>query len=322
MRRPGATSAEAARRPAACFTAAAVVVAILALLSVPHPGTADAAPPDPRLAAGMSWPTAPEAAAALGQGMQIITPVTNYPVSGEQIDATEGAAIAVSGGFDSVRYAVPFGRAAGPPPTFTIDPAFLAAVDADIDAFLDAGLVVVLENVGAIGSEAEFLAIWSQVAAHFADRPPNVYFELANEPLWKADNLFIPDYSSGNILDAADWNPLVRAALSVVRATNPHRTVVVTAADLAHPQSVPLLELPDDDHLVVTFHQYQPLELTHQGAGWLPGSKEWIGTTWTGTDDEMAALPRLAGHDGAGGLLGTRDRAAAVDERVRDLPPG
>jgi endoglucanase len=276
--------------PRARLVALAIVAACLALLPGPSSDPAGAAPTTHRLDIEAVWPTASEATAALGQGMQIITPATNYPVVGEQIDAAEGAAIAVSGGFDSVRFAVPFGRAAGPPPNFTIDPAYLAAVDADVDAFLDAGLVVVLESVGAVGSEAEFLATWSQVAAHFADRPPTVYFELANEPLWEVDDPFIPDFSTENILDADDWNPLVAAALPVVRAANPRRIVVVTAPDLAHPQSVPLLELPADDHLVVTFHQYQPLEMTHQGAGWLPGADEWIGTTWSGTDGEMDAL--------------------------------
>lgn len=268
----------------------AVATSLLALVPAPRLDPAGAVPAETHRAAEGPWPTAAEAVVALGQGMQIITPVTNYPVTGEQIDAAEGAAIAVAGGFDSVRFAVPFGRAAGPAPTYTIDPAYLAAVDADVDAFLDAGLVVVLENVGAVGSEAEFLAIWSQVATYFADRPPSVYFELANEPLWNVDDPYIPDFSSDNILDAEDWNPLVASVLPVVRAANPERIVVVTAPDLAHPQSVPLLALPDDDHLVVTFHQYQPLELTHQGAGWLPGADEWVGTTWSGTDDELMAL--------------------------------
>lgn len=272
-----------------------VLIALLLVAALPSPAPAapaasptSAEPVDSR-APLTTWPTADEAHAALGRGVQVVTPVTNWGSPGEDIDAATGAAVAVAGGFDSVRYAVPFPAAAGPGPTYEIDPAFLAAMDADLDVFLGAGLTVVLEYVGGIDSEERFLALWTQIAEHVAGRPPQLYLELANEPLWEGGGL-IPDFSTDNVLGPDDWNPLVAATLPVVRGSNPERTVVVTAPDIAHPQAVPSLELPDDEHLVVTFHQYQPLEFTHQGAGWLPGADEWLGTTWSGTDAEVAAL--------------------------------
>jgi len=44
---------------------------------------------------------------------------------------------------------------------------------------------------------------------------------------------------------------------------------------------------------VVTFHYYSPFRFTHQGAGWVGRqSQQWLGTTWTGTTAEKAAVRR------------------------------
>ncbi len=50
------------------------------------------------------------------------------------------------------------------------------------------------------------------------------------------------------------------------------------------------LILPDDPNLVATFHYYEPLQFTHQGASWVDGSQVWMGTLWTGTRAEKRAI--------------------------------
>ena len=50
------------------------------------------------------------------------------------------------------------------------------------------------------------------------------------------------------------------------------------------------LILPDDPNIIFTVHYYDPLEFTHQGASWVEGSDQWLGTTWDGTDPERAAI--------------------------------
>ncbi len=52
------------------------------------------------------------------------------------------------------------------------------------------------------------------------------------------------------------------------------------------------LRLPQDrSNLVATFHYYSPFQFTHQGARWLGDeSKQWKGTTWTGTPEQQRAV--------------------------------
>jgi len=54
---------------------------------------------------------------------------------------------------------------------------------------------------------------------------------------------------------------------------------------------VSTLKVPDDTHLIVTFHYYLPFEFTHQGAEWIGNeSNAWLGKTWDGTDEEKAEV--------------------------------
>jgi len=48
--------------------------------------------------------------------------------------------------------------------------------------------------------------------------------------------------------------------------------------------------LPADDHLILTFHYYDPFEFTHQGAPWAEGAAEWKGRKWTGNEAEQAQV--------------------------------
>ena len=275
-------------------------------------------------AAPATWPDAHEANAAIGRGVEIVTELDAVPGS-EFIDVEVAADVAVAGGFRSVRLPVPFTRYLEP--DGTVDPAFLAAVEDELAVLTDHGLTVVVSCICTIESIDAFHALWAQLAPALADQPPSVYFELANEPVWHGtDSPVIPDFGADNILHAADWNQAVATVLPTVRASNPERIVVVTGPDLSFPQAVPDLVLPDDDrHLIVTFHQYQPLQFTHQGAGWLPGSDAWLGTTWSGTAAEIdtlagtmeAAVCWAAQHDrplflGEFGSLATGDLASRV----------
>jgi endoglucanase len=37
-------------------------------------------------------------------------------------------------------------------------------------------------------------------------------------------------------------------------------------------------------------HYYNPFEFTHQGAEWVDGSSEWLGTTWSNTPSQREAI--------------------------------
>jgi endoglucanase len=121
------------------------------------------------------------------------------------------------------------------------------------------------------------LALWRQIAERYRDRPDRLFFDLLNEP-------------NGKLTDER-WQELIPELLRVVRASNPRRAVIVGPGSWNNLDHLDRLRLPEGDRrLIVTFHYYSPFEFTHQGAGWVPGSREWQGRTWTGTPGQQGAL--------------------------------
>jgi endoglucanase len=186
------------------------------------------------------------------------------------------------GGFATVRVPTRWSAHAAQAPPYTIDQAFLDRVAWVVDQALSAGLTVVLnmhhyEEIFSDpqGQRARFLALWQQIAARFRDYPETLVLEVLNEP----NSQLTPEL----------WNEFLVDALAVIRQTNPDRWVVLGTAEWGGIGAMERLRLPDDDHLIFTFHYYNPFQFTHQGAEWVSGSDAWLGTTW-GTDQERAAV--------------------------------
>ena len=122
-----------------------------------------------------------------------------------------------------------------------------------------------------------FLALWEQIARRYAGASERLCFELLNEP--------------HDPLTARRWNDLLAEALAVVRTSNPDRTVIVGPARWNIVDALPTLRPPADEHLMLTVHYYSPFRFTHQGADWLEGAGDWLGTGW-GTASERARTQR------------------------------
>ncbi len=118
-------------------------------------------------------------------------------------------------------------------------------------------------------------AFWTQVGERYKDAPPNVMFEMLNEPNRKMD---------------AIWNSLIAETLPVIRKTNPTRNVIIGPAFWNNISHLPQLELPAEDrHIIVTVHYYEPHTFTHQGASWSPEYTRLSGLTW-GTPADYAKI--------------------------------
>ncbi len=208
-------------------------------------------------------------------------------------------------GFDFIRVPICWSAHVGAAPDFMIDPSFLARVDWAVAQAKAQHLAVILDyhNDDALMKDPDangdrFVALWRQIATHFAGEPDAVLFELLNEPFGK--------------LDAAHWNLLLARTLAEVRKSNPTRTVVVGPASWNSIGALPQLVLPEDAHLLVTVHFYDPFHFTHQGASWVEGSRPWLGTKWLGTDAEKTAI--MDAFDNASAWGAEHDRPLFLGE--------
>ena len=189
-------------------------------------------------------------------------------------------------GFDAVRIPICWSCHAASAPPYTIDPDFFGRVDWAVEQALSRDLLAIV-NVHHYNELAQqplqhrerFLALWAQIAERYKDHPPELLFEILNEP--------------HDALTAYRWNGLLVEALTVVRETNPDRNVVVGPVEWNNSGALGRLELPEEDrHIIVTFHYYDPFRFTHQGAEWVDNSDPWLGTTWQGSPNEKRAITR------------------------------
>jgi endoglucanase len=188
-------------------------------------------------------------------------------------------------GFDSVRIPVRWSAHAGTSAPYLIDPKFFDRVDWAINQSLKQNLIPVLNmhHYEEIFNDPDkhserFVALWRQIAEHYKGYSQKLAFELLNEP--------------NTNLKAEKWNQILKETIGVVRSSNPDREIVIGPVGWNNIKDLPSLELPEDDrHLIVTIHYYEPFNFTHQGASWVGAeSKKWLGTKWTGTDEEKQAV--------------------------------
>jgi endoglucanase len=196
--------------------------------------------------------------------------------------------IAKDAGFSSIRLPVRWSAHALAEPPYTINPEFMKRVDWAVNCALSRKIPIML-NVHHYGElyadpvkeKPRFLALWKQIAEHFKDSPDILVFELLNEPQKE--------------LTAEPWNEQLKESLAVVRQSNPNRTIVIGSAHYNQIHYLELLDIPKEDrNIIVTVHDYFPLTFTHQGADWInPGDpNSWLGTKWTGTEDEKQEIIR------------------------------
>ena len=164
-------------------------------------------------------------------------------------------------GFDHVRIPIRFSGHASTASPYTIDAAFFSRVDTVLDQAAAANLAVVVDMhaydelaADAAGQRDRFVALWTQVAARYQNRPDTVAFELFNEPNTQLD---------------ATWNDVMLPAITAIRATNPRRLLIVDSVFWADPTKLSLLTLPDDANIMASIHLYEPKLFTFQGQDWI-----------------------------------------------------
>lgn len=99
-----------------------------------------------------------------------------------------------------------------------------------------------------------FADLWRDLSAFLHEQPVDrVAYELLNEAV--AHN-------------PTNWNRVAHTAFDAIRELEAQRTILLGSNQFCQVQTFPDLDVPDDDHLILTFHYYNPMFLTHYRAPW------------------------------------------------------
>jgi hypothetical protein len=119
---------------------------------------------------------------------------------------------------------------------------------------------------------AGFVTFWGVLARHFSGwNPGMVFFEALNEPVFSSN--------------PRQWLPMQQHLLSVMRAAAPRQTLIATGPLWSSIDGLLLVKPVADPNVVYTFHFYEPMTFTREGAAW------WA----DGLDRYMAGLPYPSG---------------------------
>jgi endoglucanase len=150
-------------------------------------------------------------------------------------------------------------------------------------------------------AQERFCQCWRELSGRLGGRPNDmVAYELLNEAVAN---------------DPEDWNRVAHMALAAVRELEPDRIVVLGSNQWNQVHTFDVLAVPDDENLILTFHLYEPMLLTHYRASWTPlyaynGPVHYPGVVvapeeWAAVDESVKEQMRAA----AAGMLGVDEEA-------------
>ena len=147
--------------------------------------------------------------------------------------------------------------------------------------------------------QARFMKLWERIASRFKDHPEQVAFEPLNEVVLR------------EVADA--WNKVAGNYIRLMRRIVPDSFIVVGGVCYNNVTSVPLLDIPVDEHIVYNFHCYEPMVFTHQGAYWVNGMP----------GDFRIGYPKsLAEYRSEGDRLSADLGGAVYQEDIREIGEG
>jgi endoglucanase len=106
-------------------------------------------------------------------------------------------------------------------------------------------------------AQENFVDLWIKLSEMLKRYPNNmVAYEILNEAV-------APQHD--------DWNKLMNKALTAIRKMEPERVVIIGANMWQIPQNLQYLKFPENDrNIILSFHTYSPMALTHHTANWTP----------------------------------------------------
>jgi len=100
-----------------------------------------------------------------------------------------------------------------------------------------------------------FISLWETFAIRYGKYTNNVSFELLNE---------VVEETVSSV-----WNEITYRTIKSIRKYAPDINIIVGGVRNNSIQFLDLLDMPYDEHIIFTFHFYEPTIFTHQAAHWV-----------------------------------------------------
>lgn len=179
-------------------------------------------------------------------------------------------------GFQVVRIPVRWDQHTDSVPPYTIDEQWMERVEQVVDWALSRDLYVILNahhewwlvQQYDRQKKERFLAIWTQIADHFAGKSPGLLFEVINEPKG---------------LTREQCDSINHEVLRIIRNKNPHRIVIMSGNEWANAEQLVQMQVPDDGYIMGYYHSYDPWSFAGEGQG-----------VWGSEEDIQALISRFA----------------------------
>lgn len=128
-----------------------------------------------------------------------------------------------------------------------------------------------------------FIDLWVKMAQRYG-KLDFVAFELLNEVVEE---------------DVADnWNDLIDRTVNAIRRHAPNTPIIYGGIQWNSARTLKLLNKPEDDNIIFTFHMYEPLIFTHQKAPWVPNMPMDKTIEYPGTMEYYKEVSKLIGYKG------------------------
>ena len=136
-----------------------------------------------------------------------------------------------------------------------------------------------------VAMQDKFIQTWEDLASRYAEAGEGVAFELLNEIVEE---------------DSSRWNALIKRTVPAIRKIAPKTKIILGGINWSSVHTLSLLEKPEDDGIVYTFHFYEPFLFTHQKARWIDAMPKNITTKYPATMREYQELSKSLGLFGSG----------------------
>lgn len=190
-------------------------------------------------------------------------------------------------GFTHVRFPIEFEMFFNEQNPSVLQTEYLGDLDTAINNIRAAGLSVVIdfharkETKQRINQDPAFVdkvvQLWAAMAKHLAARDhDHVFFEVINEPV---------------AIQNSQWWNIQGQIIAAIRAKDPGRTIIA-AGDTSGTLSGLISHQPySDRNIIYTFHFYDPVFFTHQGASWSSDpAREVVGVTYPADEANKTTL--------------------------------